>query len=78
MVSQLCTYLKELVRISGEYTRTQSVDGVIGDSNGFRCGLECRHTHHGPEDLLLEDSHLVVPSENSGLHVVPTQQKRAI
>ena len=67
-------HLKQFVGISGEYPRTQPVDGVIGDGNGFRCGLESRHTHHRSEDLLLEYSHLVVPSEDSGLHIVSTQQ----
>ena len=61
--------------ISGEYTRTQSIDGIIGDGDGFGCALESRHAHNRPEDFLLEDSHLVVPSEDSRLHIVSTEPR---
>lgn len=47
------TYLVQLMGISGPDTSTQTVLGVVGDSNGLLGGLEGRTAHHGAEDLLL-------------------------
>jgi large subunit ribosomal protein L11e len=63
-------YLVQLVGITGPDSGSQTVGGVVGDLDGLRGGLEGGAGRHGAEDLLLEDSHLIVALENRGLDVV--------
>src|SRR4029077_15679594 len=58
------------VDIARPNTRAEPVQRVVGDRHRLVGVLERRHRHHRPEDLLLEDPHLVVATEHGGLHVV--------
>ena len=65
--------LEELVSVPGPHAGAKTEDGVVGDGHGLRRVLETRGAHHRAEDLLLKHSHLVVPAEDSRLHIVPAK-----
>src|SRR3954447_488271 len=56
--------------VAGPHARPQAVERVVGDRERLRLVLEGRDRQHGPEDLLLEHPHLVVPREHGRLDVV--------
>ena len=60
------------VAVASPHTRTQSVEGVVGDAHGVGLVGEGGHGEDGPEDLLLEDTHVVAALEHGGLEVVAT------
>src|ERR1700694_2823296 len=47
----------------------EPVRRVVGDLQSLRLVAERRHREHRPEDLLLEDAHLVVPPQHRRLEV---------
>jgi hypothetical protein len=62
----------QLMSITSEHTSTQAKRGIVGNGNSLLHSLEGGHGHHGAEDLLLEDSHVVLALEDGGLDVVST------
>ena len=62
------------IAVARPNTRAETVERVVGDRQRFGLGLEGRHREHGPEDLLLEDAHLVVALEQGRLHVVAARK----
>jgi hypothetical protein len=56
--------------ITSEHTSTQAKRCIVSNGNSLLHSLEGGHGHHGAEDLLLEDSHVVLALEDGGLDVV--------
>src|SRR5580704_14327801 len=58
------------IDVARPHTGPEAVERVVGDFERLLGRVESRHRHHRPEDLLLEDAHLVVALEHSRLDVV--------
>ncbi|CAM2147310.1 hypothetical protein PT2222_10131 [Paraburkholderia tropica] len=56
--------------VTRPHARAEAVERVVGDLQRFLFGLERGHRNDRPEDLFLEDAHLVVAAEHGRLHVI--------
>src|SRR5580700_3797851 len=52
------------VRVPAPYASAEAVERIVGDRERLFVGLERRHRNDRAEDLLLEDTHLVVTPEH--------------
>src|ERR1700692_1221800 len=60
----------EPVGITAPDARAEAVERVVGDRQRLLIVLEGRNRNHRPEDLLLEDAHLVVTLEHGRLDII--------
>src|SRR5271165_2394411 len=58
------------IAVARPYAGAKPVKRVVGDREGFRLVLQCRHRDDRSEYFLLEDAHLVVAGEDRRLDVV--------
>jgi len=60
----------QIVCVARPDARAEAVDGVIANFDGFFKGFELGDRNDRPEDLFLEDAHLVVAGEDGRLEEV--------
>src|SRR5262245_60710124 len=58
------------VDVAGPDAGAEAIERVVGYRHSLVVVLEGGHGQNGPENLLLEDAHLVVAREHRGLHVI--------
>jgi hypothetical protein len=66
-----------VVRVARPYARTQTIDRVVADLDGIFEVLELRDRKNRPEELLLEDAHVVIAREYGRLQEVAVLQVAA-
>src|SRR6516162_10840580 len=54
--------------------RAEAIESIVGDRECILVGFEGGHGHNRPEDLFLEDTHLVVALEHGRLDIIATPQ----